>query len=149
MNQEIPPNPSLGQQLMNDNGKCLAVETTGTINPAENGAKIIQAKCDPSEKGQLWKYDQGTQLLCNDWGKCLSIPFDVSLDKGIIFNLIQWEPVDGQHRQKWFQLSNQIRSIGMCLAFRAYNNPPGAILGYCYKRDGSQENGTMWNFVGN
>ncbi len=134
---------------MNENGKCLAVETTGTINPAENGAKIIQATCDPSENGQLWKHDQRTQRLCNEWKKCLSIPFNVRLDVVIPFDLVQWEPVDGQTRQKWPQFDNQFLSGGMCLAFQGDVNSAGAKLGYCYNRKGSKEKGTTWKFVGN
>ncbi len=37
--------------LMNKHGKCLAVKTTGIKSPAENGVKIFQADCNPSEKG--------------------------------------------------------------------------------------------------
>lgn len=147
--QEKSLNPSSGYVLMNDNGNCLAVETTGTINPDANGAKIIQANCDPSQKGQLWKYDKQTQMLCNGWGKCLSIPFNVRLDAVIPFDLIQWDPVDGQIRQKWSQLNNQFYSTGMCLAFPGYRQTPGAILGYCMKNDGSKEKRTTWTFLGN
>lgn len=139
-NPEIPLSPPFGNILKNGNGKCLAVETTGTINPNENGAKIIQANCDPSENGQRWEYDQGKELLCNAWKKCVSIPFDRRTDLVSTTNpfvLVQWDPVDGEKRQKWYWRNNQFLSIGMCLTFQGDTNSPGAILGYCYNDDWS------------
>ncbi len=76
--------------LMNKHGKCLAVETTGIKNPAENGAKLIQANCNPLEKGQLWKWNRKLELLCNEWNKCLSVPFNLNFGSRASF-VFHWD----------------------------------------------------------
>ena len=129
---------------MNNHGKCLAVETTGTIKPSENGAKIIQADCDPSEKGQLWTWDRMKKLLCNDWNKCLSVPFN--LGGGLTKDVFHWDLIKDERRQQWAALStHQFVNVGSCLAFEGNSDAHGvrAITNYCKDSD----KGQIWTFA--
>ncbi len=129
---------------MSKHGKCLAVETTSAIKPSENGAKIIQADCDPSEKGQLWKWDRMKSLLCNDWSKCISLPFNLS--QGRTSNVFQWEIIDGEKHQKWVAINTgQFLNFGWCLAFEGNSNDHGVRAKTEYCND--NENGQIWSFA--
>lgn len=118
---------------------------TGTIKPSENGAKIIQADCDPLEKGQLWKWDRIENRLCNDWAKCLSLPFDHP--EGKTSELFQWDIIDREKSQIWIALSeNQFLNImGWCLAFEenSDSHEVRAKTDYC----NDQEKGQIWSFA--
>ena len=130
--------------LINKHGKCLAVETTGIVSPADNGAKIIQADCNPSEKGQLWKYDQEKDSLCNDWRKCLSLPFELSGDG--TSDVFQWDLIEGKQSQQWAALNTgQFLNGGWCLAFEGNSNAHGVRAKTEYCND--NENGQMWSFA--
>ena len=130
---------------MNGHGKCLAVETTGKIKPSENGAKIVQSTCNPTEKGQLWKYDKRKGLLCNDWNKCLSIPFshDSRKTTDIVF---QWDVMAEEEHQIWRAINtNQFVNLGFCLAFEGNSdgNGPRAVTNYCNENEKEQ----TWSFI--
>jgi len=131
--------------LMNGHGKCLAVETTGKIKPFENGAKIVQSTCNPTEKGQLWKYDEQKRLLCNDWNKCLSIPFNHSFGKTSDF--FQWDLIAGEKRQNWRPSNNnQLKAfVGFSLAIEGNSDGNGirAFTNNC----NANEKGQIWSFV--
>lgn len=112
--------------LMNTNGKCLAVETTGTIKPSENGAKIIQADCNPSEKGQRWKWDRKNETLCNEWNKCISSPFNQKW--GQTFDVFHWDLADPKNCSQIWLLSNvgKIVHSRLCLTFKGNSDAHGA-----------------------
>lgn len=112
--------------LMNTNSKCLAVETTGHIKPSENGAKIIQADCNPSEKGQRWKRDRENQAICNDWNKCISSAFNQSW--GPTFDVFHWDRIDPKNSSQLWLLSNtgEIIHYGFCLTFKENSDIHGA-----------------------
>jgi len=134
---------------MNGNGQCLAVETTGKIHPSENGANIVQSTCNPYEKGQLWKYEEKSKSLCNDWNKCLSTPFD--LKRGKAENIFHSTFIPDEAHQKWSSGSGKYKGIffhlGWCLAIQQNSNASEirAITNNC-KHD---EKGQIWYFVQN
>ena len=134
---------------MNGHGQCLAVETTGKIHPSENGAKLVQSTCNPYEKGQLWKYEEKSKSLCNDWNKCLSTPFD--LNGGRTENIFHSTFIPGETRQEWWSGSGNNGGIfiqlGWCLAIQQNSdaNKARSITNYC-KPD---EKGQNWSFVKN
>lgn len=132
--------------LINLHGKCLAVETAGTKSPADNGAKIIQAECNPSEEGQLWKYDQEKQILCNNWSKCLSLPLDNNQQRSNS-DVFHWDLIEGENRQKWTAWNTgQFNNNGSwCLAFEGNSNSHGvrAKTGNC----NDLEDGQLWSFA--
>jgi len=124
---------------MNKHGKCLAVETVGKSNPSENGAKIVQSTSNPTEKGQLWKYDQRKFTICNDWNKCLSLPFIYK--NGKTSDLI----ADEQDHIWMASNTNQFIILGFCLAFEGNSDGNGvtAITNYCNE----SEKGQIGSFV--
>jgi len=107
--------------LKNELGKCLAVSKLGSKEPSENGAKLIVADCNPSEKGQLWKWNVNNRF-CNDWNKCITIYPEWK--RVYTDNITQWDNDDGKPFQFWLpgpliagiggsQLANQ---YGWCLS---------------------------------
>jgi len=131
--------------LMNKHGKCLAVETTGKVRPYENGAKIVQSTCNPTERGQLWKYDTEKLLLCNDWKKCLTFPFN--LEWGPTSDVFQWDRISREKHQQWDGRFGAHRFLifGYCLEIEGNSDGNGqrAITRMC----GYGEKGQTWSFV--
>lgn len=122
MNRKISLDHTDGRSypLKNNHGKCLAVSTTGPKKTSENGAKIIQADCNPLEKGQLWKIDNNK--ICNDWNKCVTVP--IEWENNMNYEIFQWEYIDGDHRQEW--MPNPKRQVffhlGLCLSVNVKSN---------------------------
>ena len=131
--------------LQNKHGKCLGIETKGKRNPSENGAKVVQANCNPSEKGQLWKWDTNTNFLCNDWLKCISVSFNQGGYRA--YDLFHWDTIIGVTKyQKWNVVNSvQFQNGGWCLASENNSDDPGvpAITAKC----NDEEEGQMWSFV--
>ncbi len=130
--------------LMNKHGKCLAVETTGNINPSENGATIVQSTCNPTEKGQLWKYDQRKFTICNDWNKCLSIPLSNEGWKTV--DVFQWDRHAGR-TQLWIAIyGNQFSMAGFCLTSEGNSDAAERVRAVTNSCD-AKEKGQIWSFV--
>lgn len=132
---------------MNDHGKCLAVETTGKIHPSGNGAKIVQSTCNPYEKGQLWKYDEKSNSLCNDWNKCISTPLHLKggkADKVFHSTFVDWET-----HQKWTLGSTKYKgmfiNLGWCLAIE--KNSDASDTRAITKTCKPGEKGITWSFA--
>lgn len=66
--------------MVNFHGKCLAVFDDHNVN----GVKIVQADCDPSQRGQLWIQEPDSNLLCNGWGKCLFMPVFLNVSMWLV-----------------------------------------------------------------
>ena len=133
--------------LMNKHGKCLAVETTGVKSPVENGAKLIQANCNPIEKGQFWKWDRKLELLCNEWNKCLSVPFKLNFGSRASF-VFHWDfyQSNGVALKKWLVKDTaQFIHMGFCLAIEGNSDSHGvgAITEICNSESKSQ----IWSFA--
>jgi len=105
---------------------CLAVMTTKTKKSEENGAKIIQANCDPSKKGQNWKWENrgGVNRLCNAWDKCL---FNMNFGRNSNIQHLQRIPCIRQH---WHQNNNPglIKNDFFCLAVDKDSKAHGAAI---------------------
>lgn len=122
MNRNIPLDHTDGRSypLKNSLGKCLAVSTTGSQKPSENGAKLIQADCNPLEKGQLWKIINNK--ICNDWKKCVTVP--IQWEKNMKYEIFHWEYIDGDHRQEWSPMARRqvFLHLGWCLSVNVESN---------------------------
>jgi len=130
---------------MNKHGKCLAVETTARIKPSENGAKIVQSTCNPTEKGQLWKYDKHISAVCNDWNKCLAIPIGRKYERASA--IFQWDLFSGEKHQIWaLHNINHFANLGNCLSIDGTSDHNGlnAITYYCHDVN---DKGQFWSFV--
>ena len=132
---------------MNKHGKCLAVETTGIKHPAENGAKLIQANCNPLEKGQLWKWNRKLELLCNEWNKCLSVPFKLNFGSRASF-VFHWDlnQSDEVPLKKWVLKDNaQFLHMGYCLSVEGNSGAHGvlAMTELC----NTDNKGQIWSFA--
>ena len=144
MNKKIRLDHTDGRSypLKNKNGKCLAVSTAGDKKASENGAKIIQSDCNPFDKGKMWKWEG--KHLCNDWGKCLSVP---NKTHGGKYNVFQWEYHGSDKHQKWAVLKKMGLLINMdsCLSIveNSYVSGAEAIIEACNEK----ENGQVWSFV--
>ena len=132
---------------MNKHGKCLAVETTGIKNPAENGAKLIQANCNPLEKGQLWKWNRKLELLCNEWNKCLSVPFNLNFGNRASF-VFHWDLNQSNEvpLKKWvLKDTAQFLHMGYCLSVEGNSGAHGALA--MTELCDTEIKGQIWSFA--
>ena len=121
---------------------CLGVLSDEKKKSEEDGAQIIQAKCNPTEKGQNWKYDKSDVVrLCNAWNYCI---FNDKFDKN---ELIQhYHRISSDKRQEWMKLkgSSSEVNLGFCLAIDKDSNAHGAAI--ITTDCDSKEKGQRWNF---
>ena len=113
--------------MKNEHGMCLAVLSVVKKRAEENGAEIIQAKCDPSKKGQNWKWeiDNNVKRLCNGWNFCLfNEKFHPKAAHIIHFHRLR-DP-----RQHWIQNTNPglVMNFHFCLAVDKDSNAHGAAI---------------------
>ena len=144
--KRFPLNHKLDKTLLvrNNHGKCLAVDTHGERNPAENGAKIVQSDCNFSEKGQRWKIQNNR--VCNDWNKCITTSFEYK--SGSITFIVHWDPVNDERRQMWsVSGKNHFYNIGHLLGISKDSDKTGAeaITDYSDER----KKGQFWYFMYN
>ena len=113
--------------MKNEHGMCLAVMSVVKKRAEEDGAQIIQAKCDPSKKGQNWKWeiDNNVKRLCNGWNFCLfNEKFHQKAARIIHFHRLR-DP-----RQHWIQKRNPgpVMNFEFCLAVDKDSNAHGAAI---------------------
>ena len=114
--------------MKNEHGMCLAVMSVVQKRAEEDGAQIIQAKCDPSKTGQKWKWELTggyCKRFCNGWNFCLfNEKFNQKAAHIVHFHRI----IDA--RQHWIQKLNPgpVMNFEFCLAVDKDSNAHGAAI---------------------
>jgi len=136
----------------NEHGKCLAVQSTDIKKPNEDMATIVQSDCNPLENGQLWKFNP-SNLLCNEWRKCLTV-FSVNPETKTQIFMFQDDPqydlTEQSQSQKWYGtgVRTQLRSalFNYCLDISDNSGTNGAMttIAPCTKSGGK---GQLWHFA--
>jgi len=121
--------------LKNGHGKCMGVSSSDPKLASQNGTAVVQSDCNPSEKGQLWKWKKNNRL-CNDWDKCLSV---------LNYPYVElWENIDGKVEQAWYFFQNKLYTRGLCVISRLNSaaNEAKMMIEICEPK----KNGKSWNF---
>jgi len=120
--------------LKNGHDKCMAVNSSDPKFPTLNGSTVVQSDCNPSEKGQLWRWKK-KRRLCNNWDKCLTV---------FKSDVVLWENIDGEIGQEWYFIRNDLYAKGFCVLpyLDSVANEAKMVIEICAPK----KKGKSWNF---
>ncbi len=91
--------------LKNGHGKCMTVKSSDPKLASRNGSTVVQSDCNPSGKGQLWRWKKNRRL-CNHLDKCLT---------AFKLDVVLRENIDGEIGQEWYFIRNDLYVKGQCV----------------------------------
>ncbi len=125
-------NPPRKANLVNDLGKCAAID----LDSSSNGAGMIQWDCNSHQKRMQWSWNEtslgsGDRHLCNGHGKCAASPHNSPSNR----SLVQWDHINQEGQRFHFVDSPSqpgfylIRNDhGKCLSVAKFKTNNGASI---------------------